>query len=285
MHSLEANVKKESEYYVYQPSAVAPRIYLYPTTTGLFHYQAGYHLRRANFNSFLLLYIEEGSCMIMENGMPARVRQGCFALIDCFVPHEYYYEEDASTLWLHFDGPLARNYYELLTEGRSHVLTVQNPYPAVRAMRKILQLFQEAKRYNEADMSALITQILTQLLDAPVKPGSSSTRDEIIDRSLAYIGEHFREPISLKDLSEKSNMSLYHFTRVFAAETGYTPHQYLIATRINAAKYLLLTPGELSIKDIAYRSGFNSESSFCSTFRKWEKLTPREYQARNLLAE
>ena len=60
-----------------------------------------------------------------------------------------------------------------------------------------------------------------------------------------------------------------------------TPHRYLIATRLNSAKFLLRTNG-MSIKEIAYASGFNSESSFCSTFRKWEKVTPSEYRANTM---
>ena len=35
---------------------------------------------------------------------------------------------------------------------------------------------------------------------------------------------------------------------------------------------------DIPIKEIAFSSGFNSESSFCSTFRKWEHMTPGEYR-------
>ena len=80
-------------------------------------------------------------------------------------------------------------------------------------------------------------------------------------------------------IAKNANLSPFYFTRVFTAETGFTPHQYLIATRLNSAKFLLKTPG-ISIKEIAFASGFNSESSFCSTFRKWENMTPSEYRTR-----
>lgn len=47
--------------------------------------------------------------------------------------------------------------------------------------------------------------------------------------------------------------------------------------RINFAKYHLQN-GNLSIKKIAFLSGFNSESGFCATFRKREGITPTEYR-------
>ena len=91
------------------------------------------------------------------------------------------------------------------------------------------------------------------------------------------MNEHFRENLRLEEISDSVSLSPFYFTRIFSAETGLTPHQYLIATRINTAKYLLTT-GTSSIKEIAFQTGFHSESSFCSTFRKREGLTPSAYR-------
>ncbi|MDD6066449.1 MAG: helix-turn-helix domain-containing protein [Firmicutes bacterium] len=40
---------------------------------------------------------------------------------------------------------------------------------------------------------------------------------------------------------------------------------------------------ELSIKDIAFRTGFHSESSFCTSFKKYENVTPSQYRKRILM--
>ena len=96
---------------------------------------------------------------------------------------------------------------------------------------------------------------------------SSSQPSAIVD-SIAYINEHFQEQISLNHLAEMANLSLYHFTRSFAKETGFTPHQYLINARVAAAKFMLKS-SEIPVKDIGYSAGFHSESSFCTTFKKW----------------
>lgn len=57
-----------------------------------------------------------------------------------------------------------------------------------------------------------------------------------------------------------------------------TPHQYILAARINCAKFLLKTTN-LSIKEVAFHSGFNDVSGFCTTFKKREHITPGEYRS------
>ena len=60
MRSQEAKVSPASDYYVYAPSALAARLYLYPTSVGYFYYDAGYRIRRNRFDSFLIMYISWG---------------------------------------------------------------------------------------------------------------------------------------------------------------------------------------------------------------------------------
>ena len=56
-----------------------------------------------------------------------------------------------------------------------------------------------------------------------------------------------------------------------------TPHKYLITTRMSNAKFLLKT-SQMSVKEIAIRSGFSDESGFCTAFKKQEGMTPNEYR-------
>nr|WP_246367099.1 helix-turn-helix transcriptional regulator [Paraliobacillus salinarum] len=65
--------------------------------------------------------------------------------------------------------------------------------------------------------------------------------------------------------------------RTFTKETGVTPYQYVMNTRIAAARFLLKA-SDASIKDIAFSTGFQSESSFCTCFKKIEQLTPSQYR-------
>ena len=277
MHSIEYGVGPDSDYYLYQPSAIASKIYLYPLVLGAYHYQPGYHLKRSSYNSFLLMYIEKGTCQFYRNDQVENVSQNQILLLDCYQSHEYGFQSDSTVYWIHFDGPLARNYYDLITANQGNIISSGNLYSVVHDMTKILNMFRNSEPIREARVSSYLTQLLTTLLNIRSDARNNFSHSQIVENSLVYINEHFSEPLSLETLAVNSNMSLFHFTRVFTAETGFTPHQYLIATRINSAKFLLRT-SNISIKEIAFSSGFNSESSFCSTFKKWEHTTPGEYR-------
>lgn len=279
MRSKESKVCPASDYYVYVPSAVASRVYLYPVALGYFYYEPGYYLRRNSYDSILIMHIRSGKCILKINGKDCFASRDQIVLLDCYRPHEY--GNGGSGIleisWIHFDGPLAREYYDIITSAYGNIMSPENLYQIALNMDKILSLFRSSSPIREASVSGYLTQILTELLTMRSEHNSSSSHAKIVENSVAYINEHFSEPLTLELIAENSNLSPYHFTRVFTAETGFTPHQYLIATRLNSAKYLLRTP-EMSIKEIAFNSGFNSESSFCTTFRKWEHMTPSEYR-------
>lgn len=279
MRSKEPKVRPESDYYLYLPSATALKLYLYPICSGHFFYESGYHLNRSQYVSFLLMYVVHGSSLIRFSGGEYTAAQGQAVLLDCYAPHEYGFPEDSEILWLHFDGTLARTYYEMITAEQGNLLTPANSYTITHNLERILELFRSSTPLKEADISIRIERMLNELLSSGTSGNSSGSRSQAVENALVYINEHFSEPLSLDLLARNSNLSPYYFTRIFTAETGMTPHQYLIAARLNSAKYLLRTNG-MSIKEIAFSSGFNSESSFCATFKKWEDVTPSQYRTR-----
>ena len=57
MRTKENLVNPVSDYYLYQPSTIASRVYLYPKEIGYFFYEPGYWRSRIQYDSFLLMYI------------------------------------------------------------------------------------------------------------------------------------------------------------------------------------------------------------------------------------
>ncbi len=280
MFSVEKNVSPESEYYTYHPSAIASNVYLYPVSVGDFFYEPGYALYRNRFDSFLLMYIAKGTCRFTAaSGDEQIVSAGSYLFLDCYRPQSYAFDVPTEALWLHFDGCNARNYYDQITQLHGQILhSGQHASPA-SGMRDILRIFRGSHTLHESAVSNTITSMLQTFLENQTAESSTASRSYAVEKARSYISEHYSEPISLEMLASRANLSPYHFTRVFSAETGFTPHQYLIAARLSAARYFLSSQENPSIKDIALRCGFNSESSFCTTFRKWEGITPSEYRA------
>lgn len=92
-----------------------------------------------------------------------------------------------------------------------------------------------------------------------------------------YIDHHYDQPLTLDHLSREAGFSPYHFIRLFHAAYRKTPHQYLIARRLDQAKELL-SASDLPIQDICVEVGFESLGSFSTLFRREVGLSPAAYR-------
>lgn len=100
-------------------------------------------------------------------------------------------------------------------------------------------------------------------------------------RAKLYIDEHFAAGVDLSNIADEACFSKFHFTRLFKAIYGKTPHQYLTGVRINRA-IELLTDGA-TVAKACFSVGFDSISSFTGLFRRRTGLTPAAFQ-KNVLA-
>jgi AraC family transcriptional regulator len=101
--------------------------------------------------------------------------------------------------------------------------------------------------------------------------------DRRLRRVLAYVEEHLAEDITVTDLANVACLSIFHFTRAFAATMGVPPHRYVSRRRLENAKAMIAT-GRTSLSEIALGCRFSSQSSFSRAFRRATGLTPAEYR-------
>lgn len=277
MISYETHVLQNSDYYIYTPSTLAQKLFFYPICTGFFYYESGYHLHRDSYDSFLLMYVLKGSCNITTADSTIQATAGQLIFLDCYAPHSYGTENGFESLWLHFDGPMARSFYETIVSEKGSLLYPSNPEKLQRNLYDVYDTFRKHSSIAEEKLSATITEILADLLSADAIPQTVKKSQNRISDAVSYINKYFYKSVSLQQLADIAALSPYYFSRVFTRETGMTPHKYLIATRMANAKFLLKT-SQISVKEIAFRSGFSDESAFCTAFKKQEKVTPNEYR-------
>lgn len=276
MLSNEPNVEPGCEYFVYTCSNTARQLFFYPVCSGLFRYEPGYSLARSRYDSFLIMAVTRGSCRVQTGARQYAAGPGDVVLLDCYAPHSYCTDKGWEAIWLHFDGPQSRGYYDYITAQSGHMLRTAAFQDIVRLLNNIFQLFRNGTPISEPRVSRDITDVLTQLaLTQAESPNSTASS---LGKSIAYLHEHFAEPINLRELAALSSLSPYYFTRLFTRETGLTPHQYLLSVRINSARFLLKSSA-MSIKEIGFACGFTSESSFSTTFHKRTGQTPGQYRA------
>lgn len=277
MKSVEKKVAPSSEYFIYTPSKTAQKLYFYPIQCGIFVYEPGYSLTRESYDSFLLMHIPKGMMELEICGKRHTVKENSFVLIDCYQPHRYSTQTGYECTWIHFDGPLAREYYELIVSRLGNVFTIGDAFPVLRKMTAILEVFFDHTSIHEPLLSKYFTDIFTILLLHNPENSATNRYASMVERAITYIGEHYSENIPIERLSAMSGLSVYYFIRVFRQETGYTPHEYIISRRMASARYLLKCT-ELTTKEICFSTGFSSESVFCNAFRKLHGMSPQSYR-------
>lgn len=82
MLSTEQGVIPGSDFYIHTPSAQASAMFLYPVSTGYFRYLPGYCLRRSSYDSFLIMYMQKGSCEIETGGRICHAGPDQIVLLD-----------------------------------------------------------------------------------------------------------------------------------------------------------------------------------------------------------
>lgn len=96
----------------------------------------------------------------------------------------------------------------------------------------------------------------------------------------AYVNQHYAEDIRVSDLARMTPYREVKFIRLFKATIGVTPGQYILRTRLNAARRLLETTAK-ALGDIAADTGFFDQSHFTRHFRRSFGVTPSAYRRRH----
>ncbi len=92
-----------------------------------------------------------------------------------------------------------------------------------------------------------------------------------------YINANFKKNISLKEVARIINLTPESFCRFFKQKTGKNFIDYLQQTRLShASKFLLNT--DLTVAEIAYKTGFTTASNFNKLFKKHTGCCPTAYR-------
>jgi AraC-like DNA-binding protein len=132
---------------------------------------------------------------------------------------------------------------------------------------------------------ALLAQALRNcLMDADRVVGASSAiRDAQIARALRLIREHPDRPWTVPKMAAAVAISRSSFAERFRAATGESPMQSLTRYRMaRASEYLRST--NAGIREIARRTGYDSEVSISKAFRRHFGTAPGAYRKANALA-
>jgi AraC family transcriptional regulator len=107
----------------------------------------------------------------------------------------------------------------------------------------------------------------------PAKPLSGWKMRRVIE----YIEDNLEGDLSLQAMAAEVDISPLYLARAFKSAVGQSPHQYVLARRIERAKELLRNT-DLPVVDVALSSGFSSQSHLSHWFIRQVGVSPAVYR-------
>ncbi|MBB0232481.1 GlxA family transcriptional regulator, partial [Streptomyces calidiresistens] len=106
----------------------------------------------------------------------------------------------------------------------------------------------------------------------PVAPRGSE-----LEPAVRWVEEDPGREITVAAMAARCGMGERTFARRFREQTGETPLQWVLRTRVRRAQFLLETTDH-GVERVAARAGFGSPTAFRERFRRVVGVTPRAYR-------
>ncbi len=267
-------------YYVPQPAGREALLY-YPVSVGYFDCKPSYGVQRNLFSSYLLIVMLTGSLAWHTRHSRGVARAGQVLLLDCNAPHSYAAQGKCSFTFVHFAGAQSQVLYEEIERTGGNLISMPDPNALHESIGEMLSCMRSERRLNEGQASAMIYDMLMKLLEHSGASGAGGIGNPVVDRAIAYIQTHLTEKLTVDEIAASTGYSASYFSHMFAEETGMSPYQFVVKSRVEQAQQLLKTT-RMTIQEIAFQCGFNSAANFCYTFRRMTGTSPQEYRKRPL---
>lgn len=154
----------------------------------------------------------------------------------------------------------------------------------VEYIEGILREYEEKKFGCNSAVNALVCNLLIEILRSPtiVFPGISMKIpiNPVLGKALRFIENNLSRDVTVGDVAADAFISVRQLNRIFVESLNMTVTQCIKSKRINLAKEYL-TQTRLSVKEIAFLTGFDDAATLCKTFRREVGTSPKEYRLTN----
>jgi len=260
---------------------------LYVTDAGYFPAAESHFVRRPHgAPTTLLMLCLRGRGWIQSSEGTQTISEGSCVWLPANQPHAYGTTGERmpwTIAWAHFAGEETDAWRELLGASESSkktplVLQLPNDRLDEVALEQVYAALERGHALHHQlaaaaalrhSLSALATLVNAQL-------GSRSAADRVI-ASVEMLRRGWNQPHRLEELATAAGVSVTHYSAIFRRHTGFSPIDFLIRQRVQHACRLLDTT-ELSIAQVAERSGYDDPYYFTRCFRRVMGCSPRAYR-------
>lgn len=217
------------------------------------------------------------------NNTKYTLSRGSIYLMSFYDFHELSAKDDMQILKLQFNEnilPVELNDYLFLSHNRFCCEVDENE------IQHIIKLFSILKREEQRGglfSEMLIKNLIAEIIITVIRNSSQNENtviSSLLQNAVAYIRNNFRKPLSLNVLAKHCNVTPNYLGVQFTKKMGTSFSDYLNTVRLRYACNLLDST-DLTVKEIAFASGYNSVEHFGYTFKKILGDSPLNYKKRN----
>ncbi|MBQ8344763.1 MAG: helix-turn-helix transcriptional regulator [Clostridia bacterium] len=214
-------------------------------------------------DTYEIIFVTEGEVPLFEEENVFHLKKGDLLLLSPFMEHggSQPVEGRTSFYWLHFQIDSL--------DGLS--IPKQCTPDAIRTERRLKELMQCQERGDTTVAELILARFLLEDL-APIERKSKSAH-EIAE----YVRIHASEPLTVAKLAERFHYTPDYLCRLLRSEFGMGAKELIVEKRLAYIQSLLLNTND-SVKEIAYRCGFEDENIFIKFFKYHEQRTPTEFR-------
>ncbi len=238
------------------------------------------HSAQGRGDKFLIHFVISGRGRFAIDGVEYHPEAGQAFLIR---PGQLYlYEADEldpwTYVWMGFEGERA----EELLDNSDFKLA-----PIICPPEKFGEIFTQMG-YHADESNSLELTVCAKLFEAlaTIQKEGAATKlayhSEHVARTVDYIRANFASEVSIAGISELLNIDRRYLCRIFCAEVGMTPKEFLVETRLRHASELLCE-SEYPVGEVARFVGYDDAFNFSKMFKRAYGMSPSEYRNAHMM--
>ena len=166
--------------------------------------------------------------------------------------------------------------HQVGVEDLEHAFTLGSPQPIVsdlcRRVRKHLLGETVSKEYLESAGTIILSEILAPRVKVSGNC-KTSVSEKVICDTAKFIKGNLDQDLSVDALATRAGCTASQFSRTFKKTMGSSTKQFVLNQRIEQARNMIVQT-DMCFVDIAYATGFSSQSHMTSTFSRVLGVTP-----------
>lgn len=183
--------------------------------------------------------------------------------------------------WVGFEGPrveafLANGFMSL----DRHIVRARSTATVLRGFQMLRETAIAGLPGLQPTLAGLCEYVLAQVHGSTLPcDADHADVDQLVERVIRVLTERVTEKVDIEALADELGVSSRSLRRSFAQHTGMGPHQYHVELRLALARQLLCNP-DLSVKEVAFKSGYLDEHYFSRLFHQKMGMTPSDWKTR-----